>query len=435
MRSIGVVILTLMICAAALAEEPTPAEAFLNKARAKYQDWTQQGLNSFSARVLLRSVPDPEADKHKEIATFDYAWTAPDKDEYSFRPEAPQKTQQGIQQGLGRIYTDLTGLLFFGLLEKAGDLALVESETESVLTGRTDAYGEVRVSFDPTTLKILVLAAPKHALRIEYGLTEEAGRFRIASRAAWLQAKKVLDVRYFAFRKVDVFEFPTRLEANFSGKPYRFAVEYSSVNGRPARMEDLDPKEVKAQIAETEKGWAELPDAEKLERLKTLAEYDHDLASLSVARLGLSDPSPAVREGTAKVLGLMRRTNVTPVLLSAMDANEKYITTYLALIWALGEISDPRAVKALSSEWWNQRIGEHGVAAARAKIQALGKIKHVSAVDALVDTLYITKDDTIKEFKADLVSSLAKLTGQNFGYDRKLWKDWWKKNRSRHRFP
>jgi hypothetical protein len=117
-----------------------------------------------------------------------------------------------------------------------------------------------------------------------------------------------------------------------------------------------------------------------------------------------------------------------------MERNEKEIEIYLRLIRALGEIGDPRAVDVLSKDWWNQRIGEHAVAAAKAKVQALGNIRHPSAVDALIETFTLAKEELVGHFRKDVIQSLMKLTGQEFGFDRDAWKDWWKKNRASFRF-
>jgi len=55
-------------------------------------------------------------------------------------------------------------------------------------------------------------------------------------------------------------------------------------------------------------------------------------------------------------------------------------------------------------------------------------------VDALIDTFFLTRDDTMGQFKGDIHASLVKLTGQDFRLDRKAWKEWWKANRETFSF-
>jgi hypothetical protein len=193
---------------------------------------------------------------------------------------------------------------------------------------------------------------------------------------------------------------------------------------------------VKAKVGEFEKGWKKWEEGRKVAELQDLSEIPHDLVSAAIAKKGLRDRSTVVRERAAEALGVMKRKNVVPALIAAMKMkkNEEVIEVYVRLITALGEIGDPRAVDILSKDWWNQKIGEYGVAAAKAKIRALGNIEHVTAVDALIDTFYLAKEETIGWFKDDLIQSLKKLTRQDFRYDRKAWKAWWKKNRSSHDF-
>ena len=126
--------------------------------------------------------------------------------------------------------------------------------------------------------------------------------------------------------------------------------------------------------------------------------------------------------------------NVVPALLSALKKNDKELSVALPIIQSLGEIGDPRAVEALGKGWWSQRTGEQAIAVARARIRALGNIRHPASVDTLINALYATKDETIGRIGGDLLMAMKKLTGQDLGNSRQAWKDWWKRNRASYRF-
>jgi hypothetical protein len=69
----------------------------------------------------------------------------------------------------------------------------------------------------------------------------------------------------------------------------------------------------------------------------------------------------------------------------------------------------------------------------KAKIHALGNIRHATVVDALSAAFFASKAETANGVAADLRVALSRLTGQGFG-DRRQWKEWRKENRGRFRF-
>jgi hypothetical protein len=74
---------------------------------------------------------------------------------------------------------------------------------------------------------------------------------------------------------------------------------------------------------------------------------------------------------------------------------------------------------------------------AKARIEALGKIRSKKSVEALIDLMYVAKPWTLGSVRAALRDSLEKLTGQKFQGRQKFieerdeWKNWWNDNRNR----
>ncbi len=433
--SLALSILLGLLASAAAEEEVSEEAAFLEKARQRVLDHPGRGLKSFSVRVTIRHTADPDLNRYKHVAEFSYAWTAPDTEDYSFvHPDATKELQRGIRQATGKMWRELTGVLFFPDLASAGKRKLETGEDRTVLTGALEKIGGFRAAFDAETLLMRGIEFPKLKVRITYAFSAVQDRHRVDAREVFHKGKVVMRTRYAAFRKVNGFLLPTVISVKAEKKATSFDLAYLTVNERQAVVEAMDEQEVREKVKAFEKGWRTWSEAEKIKEMKGLAEIPHDRVSATIARWGLRDRSEAVRVEAARVLGMMKRKNVTPLLIAAMGREEKNIRVYLAVIKTLGELDDPRAVKPLSTDWWNQRIGEYAVAAAKAKIDALGNIRFHASVDALIDVFYLTRDNTISQFKGNIRAALVKLTGQDFIYDRKKWKDWWRKNRSRFRF-
>ncbi|MHC4473992.1 MAG: HEAT repeat domain-containing protein [Planctomycetota bacterium] len=412
------------------AEDPVTV---LAEARKAHLDLVKGGLRSFSAEMTLRRSGDENLARSKELAGFGYSFTAPETEEFDFE-KTHESLHKGLTEAVRNFWRDVTGAHWFGILESAADLRIEAEEPFTVVAGTAENLGEFRASFEGGTRKLVEIDFVKLQAKISFVYDTLEDGHRVSWREVSYKEKRVLRTTYHVFRTVSGFELPTVLKLESTKNTTEFAVKYVTVNGVPARMEELDEAVVKKTVAEFEKAWRGWEEGKKIAEMQDLSETSHDLVSAAIAKKGLRDRSPEVRAQSAEALGVMKRENVVPALIAAMKKNEKEIDVYLGLIQALGEIGDPRAVDILSKDWWNQRIGEYGVAAAKAKIRALGKIKHVTAVDALIDTFYVTKDEWVSYVKDELILSLRKLTRQDFRYDRKAWKAWWKKNRAKHEF-
>ncbi len=413
-----------------LAPTADPA-AFLAEARAKHLDLISRGLSSFTADFVLRRSKDPNAARWKDLAGFSYAFSAPESEEFLFT-KTPEAFRKPLREALGSFWRDVTGALWFDVLGKVAGGALEVVGGTTVFHGGEGLPVAVRAVFEDGSRRLVEFEAG--TVKILYGYSDTEWGHRVAWRDVSLAGKRALRTTYRSWREVNGFVLPTVVDLETADSRTEYLVRYVLVNGQPAKVAEPDPAAVKALVAEYEKGWKALSESQKIGAMLDLAETEHDLVSAAIAKTGLRDPGADVREQAAEILGVLGRPNVVPALLAALKANEDEIRVYLRVILALGEIGDPRAVDALSKDWWNQRIGEYGIAAAKAKILALGNIRHATSVDALIDTFFMAKEETIGLVKGEIVESLTKLTGQKFDYDRNAWKDWWKKARADFRF-
>lgn len=417
---------------AARAEGPDPA-AFLAAAHGKHADLTARGLKSFEARVTLRHADDENVMKVRDWVRFLYRFTAPDQETFDWQ-ETNLLVRKPIQDAIGGFWREATGVLWFPEFEAGTNLTIEESGALTVVRGVGTIAKEFTAAFEKEgpRLSNATLAADNATRSWTYAPSDEG--WRVKSREASIAGSVVLTSVYEAPRPWSGFVLPTVLRLKANGKWTELKFEYVRVNGLPAVAGPPDVAAVKAAVEEMEKAWKSLGEENKVARMREVSLHEHDLASAAIARLGLKDSSPEVREKAAEILGTMKRENVVPALIAAAPANEKEIKVYLRIIATLGAIGDPRAVDILSKDWWNQRVPEHGVAAATAKIRALGEIRHASAVDALLDAFAIASGEKGWWARPVVVESLVKLTGQNFLFDRKAWEEWWKKNRATHKF-
>ena len=415
----------------AQAADPDPA-AFLAAAHAKHADLTAQGLTSFKAKVSLRRADDDNVARVRESCGFTYTFTAPDQEEFGF-DDTLEAVRKPLRDSLAGLWRETTGALWFREFAAAEGLAAATGDPLTTVSGTAKATGAFQASFETAAGRLADAVFADTATRT-WTCSASAQGLRVRRRDVSVKGTVAYTTTYAVDRVVNGFVLPSVVTLEANGKRTEFLLEYVRVNDKPAWAEEFDPAVVKAQVEAFEKAWRGHDDDGKVRALRDLAELDSDLASAAIAKVALRDASPAVREQAAEALGVMRRANVVPALVAALGANEKEIKPYLRIIESLGAIGDPRAVDVLSKDWWNQRIAEYGAAAAHAKIQALGRIRHASSVDALLDTFTVVSDDRIAAFKGDLVESLKKLTGQDFMLDRKAWADWWKRNRAGFKF-
>jgi hypothetical protein len=423
----------LFLLPAPLVAEGEEIAAFLATARNRHADLVARGLSAFSAELTLRRSQDENLRRSKDVAGFGYSFKAPAEETFDFA-KTHESLQKPWRDTLGSLWRDLLGAPWFEMLATTPGLELTPGEPLSSLTGKVQDTVAFVARVLNETGELTELELPSREVRLAYTYQSAADGLRVVAREVHTKARSLARIVYREVRQVSGFPLPTVIEISAEKNIVELAIRYVTVNGKPAEVAPIDPAEVAARIEAFEKGFRTCESTAKIGAMFELAELDCDDAAATIAKHGLKDRAEDVRMEAAGILGVMKRAVAVPALIAALGASEKEIRAYLGVIEALGEIGDPRAIKVLSKDWWNQRIGEYGVAAARAKIRALGKIRHADSVDALLDTFTIAKEETIGQLRGDLVESLVKLTGQNFLLDRAAWNVWWKKNRASFRF-
>jgi hypothetical protein len=232
------------------------------------------------------------------------------------------------------------------------------------------------------------------------------------------------------FRKVNGRPLPTVARIDLGTRTIAFRFTYTRVNGKPADVEKMGKAEVKDLAKVLSDAFKSGSLVEKQEAIRAAVDAGNDKAALLLSKF-VYDKEAGVE--VAKALGKMGKTSAVPALVSAFSKTRKNRELHEAVIWALGEIGDPRAVKVLSANIWGGAGSEGWRETARLRIRALGKIRHVSAVDQLVDMSDDSRRRWGQALRGEVYSALKSLTGMHFRSSRE-WKDWWKKNRSRFRF-
>ena len=423
-------------------DEPvrTAAEAFLKEARALYEIHLGSGLESFGIEMTIYGVGlntgerVPRGRISRDI-TVSYEWEAPDTEEVSLEG-VPNQLRRSLGAPLRGIWKDIAGACVFPDIE--GDGVSIEGTEEGMILSLTSDDGDVtRVFFDPSTKLVLkeertlgdmtLIIAPSYVsadgfLRLESKIVSATGGGGGGAEGSYV---------YSGFREIDGFSLPTQLAVNLGQSEIELGFKYLHINGEKPESDGLDPEVVKAMVMDFEKAYSKWSKPEKLDGMKKLAATEDPGAAKAIAKNGLKDRDLAVREEAAVLLGRMGCREVVGTLTKAMKSNEKEVNVYLAIITALGDIGDPKAIPYLSKDFWNQKEAATGIRMANAKINALGQIRSRKSVDALIDMLYVGGPGAMAALSGSLTRALEGLTGQRFGWDRDRWKDWWKKNRSK----
>lgn len=130
----------------------------------------------------------------------------------------------------------------------------------------------------------------------------------------------------------------------------------------------------------------------------------------------LKDSEPFVRSRVIILLGQLRDKRTVEPIINALDDTDFGVR--LDAVRSLGTIGDEQAVEPLLNLLNSQYFG--GIIS-----EALAGIKSRRAVEPLINFLEkMNREDQIKDSNR-VISSLAKITGQNFGSDVKRWREWY----------
>jgi HEAT repeat protein len=150
-----------------------------------------------------------------------------------------------------------------------------------------------------------------------------------------------------------------------------------------------------------------------------------------LVRLLRTDERLEVRNASALALGRMHHRRCFSLLVDASERYRDEPDDLVAVVVALGELGDPRAVRVLSRTWWMPSDRE----VVEAKIEALGRIRHRDSVEALIELLTLTGGDPLEAYDGRILFALCSLTGEEFGRDAMVWKNWWVRNHRTFRIP
>ena len=159
----------------------------------------------------------------------------------------------------------------------------------------------------------------------------------------------------------------------------------------------------------------------------------------------VSDKADKVREAAAYALGSMKDKRAIPFLDKGVQTNKRKYTIWVAIFDALGEIADPGCVVPLTKFIKaNASVFEKNIRnSVEAAINALGEVKHVTAIDGLIKCFELiglkeglTEDEQksiYDSYASTYCRALGKLTGQGF-YTQPEWHKWWQKNAKTFKF-
>ncbi len=156
--------------------------------------------------------------------------------------------------------------------------------------------------------------------------------------------------------------------------------------------------------------------------VRALGHFKDDARAKAAVRRALKDASPLVRGAAAGAAARMGDAGGIEGLAALMTPGVDADTRFKAA-FALWKLRDPRAAPALARGMNDPdpRVRHHCA-------WALGDLKAVSAVPALVDALQNSSDNTLKYYAAN---SLKQITGQAFGFDAAKWREWLRHQQSR----
>jgi HEAT repeat protein len=166
----------------------------------------------------------------------------------------------------------------------------------------------------------------------------------------------------------------------------------------------------------------------RIDAIKQVGRIKHPRIAKAVDG-SLADKEPSVRRTAAEVLEYQAEKGTLQALCSAAAAFKDDLELVTAITRALGAIGDYRALPTVLKDL--QRPGQEDLTLA--KIQALGKIRHVDSIQNLIDFLGRSGRGN-RRFGKTVFESLRKLTGQDFGEDQTAWKTWWEGSKATFRF-
>ncbi|MHC5040598.1 MAG: HEAT repeat domain-containing protein [Planctomycetota bacterium] len=464
MRTLSVVLtIATLFCAASYAEEPKPepkpeaenpaAEAvkkFLKEAASAWYSARNTGMTSVLATAKLdtegagafggRGSGSGRFKPPGKLSGVEVDWTWSESSGEELRVVTASGGKAGAIQKLLKkriegLWRGVAGVPFDDLPENL-PAELVDGEGEKEIRVTKKKKPLYTLTFSTTTKLPLTLEhfQGKRTTETTYNFRKVGEKLVLGSMEVSnqvnMEEKSRTVFTWDNFREVNERPLPTVAKVEFGENSITLRFTYTSINGLPAKVKEVTKKEVKdlAKILSTAFRKGSLGEKEEAIEMALDAGTDHAAKLLSAY---IMDKEAGV--AVVKALAKMGKKTAVSYLISAMGRSRKQVELHETIIWALGELGDAGAVKVLAKNIWGGAGGEGWGHTARIKIEALGKIRHHSAVDELVKMVDDGRRRWHGAVRKYVMGSLRKLTGQTFRSARE-WKDWWKKNRSSFRF-
>jgi len=149
----------------------------------------------------------------------------------------------------------------------------------------------------------------------------------------------------------------------------------------------------------------------------------------------LADKEIPVRIAAIDALGRMEHRSALEELHKYYQSNKHALheeeKLFPELLRAIGRHGHESSVTILSDDPFGQKYHK----AIEARIYALGNIRSVKAVEALLDLMKIAGNGKTQPYMAELRLSLEHLTGEDRGPTRAEWLRWWNDHKSGYALP
>ncbi|RMH01868.1 MAG: HEAT repeat domain-containing protein [Planctomycetota bacterium] len=194
--------------------------------------------------------------------------------------------------------------------------------------------------------------------------------------------------------------------------------------------EPVDPAEAAARIKEVLKGKDYVVAAATLEELGSI----EDKAVVKAVAAGLKSKDKLVKTAAIRALRYNPSSAALDELLKRAKDKSIIEDPELAVeyYYALGQHGDRKAVKVLADDLFS---GAKGDKVAKARIAALGHIRHKDSVDELMGYMVSSggrrRGGGGPRYQQDVRLALIVLTGEDHGTDSVAWLKWWGDHKNR----
>jgi len=210
--------------------------------------------------------------------------------------------------------------------------------------------------------------------------------------------------------------------------PIVLAISALVTNPAPqAKPPSPDAARIKTALVELKEAFAK-PDAGP--RIRAI-EGAADISDADVVRYfgrGLDDKDVSVQKASIEALRFSAHAKALDELLARarMKAAKDDLPLYAALIRAIGQHEDPRAIEVLTDNLWSAPDAQ----VVQAKILGLGRVRTKESLKALTDLMEVAGPYKMQPFMKDFRLALWSLTGIDQGESRDLWLRWHRENKS-----